>query len=112
MKKLLALLAVFTLSCSPVAAEVLGLDWKLSHSYNVTDKLGNTDLQVGKTLTMGGIELTADLDYDVDAQLFGGSDYKMTWSSPTVAGLEAWVSTGLDIDWKSEDIMAGFSLEF
>jgi len=113
MKKLLAAILLATVSVLPVKAGVLGLDWKLTGDYNVTDTLSQIDMQVGKTFNLSGLSLTADLDYDVTGSAFMGSDYKISMDNALgVQGLEIYGKTGLDVDWKKEDYHVGIVLEF
>lgn len=113
MKKLLATLVLSCAMVFPVKADVLGLDWKLTADYNATDKLSQYDIQVGKTIDLGGLSLTADLDYDLSSSVFMGSDYKVAMEDAFgVSGLELYGKTGLDVDWKKEDYHVGIILEF
>ncbi len=114
MKKLLAAILLATVSVLPVKADVLGLDWKLTGNYNLTDEVSQYDIQVGKTIDLvGGLALTADLDYDITTSTFGGSDYKIAMDDALgISGLELYGKTGLDVDWKKEDYNVGFVLEF
>ena len=113
MKKLLATLVLMSAMVFPVKAEVLGLDWKLTGNYNLSDELSQYDIQTGKTIDLGGISLTADLDYNLSSSTFMGSDYKISMNDAFgVSGLELYGKTGLDVDWKKEDYHVGFVLEF
>jgi len=113
MKKLLAAILLASVSVLPVKAEVLGLDWKLTANYNLTDELSQYDIQAGKTIDLGGLSFTADLDYDISASAFMGSDYKLAMEDAFgVSGLELYGKTGLDVDWKKEDYNIGMVLEF
>ncbi len=113
MKKLIATLVLASAIVFPVKADVLGLDWKLTGNYNLTDELSQYDIQVGKTIDVGGLSLTADLDYNISTSLFGGSDYKLSMGDAFgVSGLELYGKTGLDKDWKKEDYHVGFELTF
>ena len=114
MKKLLAAILLATVSVLPVKADVLGLDWKLTGNYNLTDEVSQYDIQVGKTIDLvGGLALTADLDYDITTSTFCGSDYKIAMDDALgISGLELYGKTGLDVDWKKEDYNVGFVLEF
>ena len=113
MKKiLLATLLFVCLNPLTASAGMLGLDWSATGEYNLDTDASSLTMEVGRSMDLGGITLTADADFDIMASSFGGTDYKASMAMPGSSGLEFYLSTGLSSDWAREDVVAGFSLSW
>ena len=108
MKKLLLTFALAMAIANPAYAELFGLDWESTGEYNVDTEVTSLTAQVGKSILLNGLTLTADADYDIIGSSFSGTDYKASFDVSD--NLEMYLSTGLDSTWTREDLVAGFKV--
>ena len=106
MKKLLLTFALAMAIANPAYAELFGLDWESTGEYNVDTETTSLTAQVGKSIFLSGLTLSADADFDIIGASFSGTDYKA--SIDVKDNLEVYLSTGLDTTWTREDLVAGF----
>ena len=76
MKNTLIGVAILTLVSLPTSAGMLGMDWEATGEYNVDTEVSTLKAEVGKTISLGGLSLTADADFDIIGTEFSGTDYK------------------------------------
>ena len=112
MKNTLIGVAILTLVSLPASAGMLGMDWEATGEYNVDTEVSTLKAEVGKTISLGGLSLTADADFDIIGTEFAGTDYKAEMSIPGASGLEVYVKSGLSKTWKREDIIAGVTFSW
>ena len=112
MKNTLISVAILTIVSLPSSAGMLGMDWEATGEYNVDTEVSTLKAEVGKTISLGGLSLTADADFDIIGTAFSGSDYKAEMSIPGASGLEVYVKSGLSKTWKREDIIAGVTFSW
>ena len=112
MKNTLIGVAILTLVSLPTSAGMLGMDWEATGEYNVDTEVSTLKAEVGKTISLGGLSLTADADFDIIGTAFSGTDYKAEMSIPGASGLEVYVKSGLSKTWKREDIIAGVTFSW
>ena len=112
MKNTLISVAILTLVSLPSSAGMLGVDWEATGEYNVDTEVSTLKAEVGKTISLGGLSLTADADFDIIGTAFSGTDYKAEMSIPGASGLEVYVKSGLSKTWKREDIIAGVTFSW
>ena len=112
MKNTLIGVAILTLVSLPTSAGMLGMDWEATGEYNVDTEVSTLKAEVGKTISLGGLSLTADADFDIIGTEFSGTDYKAEMSIPGASGLEVYVKSGLSKTWKREDIIAGVTFSW
>ena len=65
MKNTLIGVAILTLVSLPTSAGMLGMDWEATGEYNVDTEVSTLKAEVGKTISLGGLSLTADADFDI-----------------------------------------------
>ena len=112
MQSTLISVAILTLVSLPASAGMLGMDWEATGEYNVDTEVSTLKAEVGKTISLGGLSLTADADFDIIGTAFSGTDYKAEMSIPGASGLEVYVKSGLSKTWKREDIIAGVTFSW
>ena len=112
MKNTLISVAILTLVSLPSSAGMLGMDWEATGEYNVDTEVSTLKAEVGKTISLGGLSLTADAEFDFIGTAFSGTDYKAEMSIPGASGLEVYVKSGLSKTWKREDIIAGVTFSW
>ena len=112
MKNTLIGAALLTAVSLPTSAGMLGLDWEATGEYNVDTEVSSLTAQVGRTISLGALSLTADADFDIIGTSFSGTDYKASMDLPNASGLELYVKSGLDKTWKREDIIAGVTFSW
>ena len=83
-----------------------------SGEYNIDTEVSTLKAEVGKTISLGALSITADADFDIIGTAFSGTDYKAEMSVPGASGLELYVKSGLDKSWKREDIIAGVTFSW
>ena len=107
MKKLLLSTILATGLTSSAYAGMLGLDWESTGEYNVDTEVSTLTAQVGKSINLSGLTISADLDFDIIGTSFSGSDYKASMMLPGMSNVEVYAKSGLDKNWKREDVIAG-----
>ena len=112
MKNTLIGVAILTLVSLPASAGMLGMDWEATGEYNVDTEVSTLKAEVGITISLGGLSLSADADFDIIGTAFSGTDYKAEMSIPGASGLEVYVKSGLSKTWKREDIIAGVTFSW
>ena len=112
MKNTLIGVAILTLVSLPASAGMLGMDWEATGEYNVDTEVSTLKAEVGKTISLSGLTLTADADFGIIGTAFSGTDYKAEMSIPGASGLEVYVKSGLSKTWKREDIIAGVTFSW
>ena len=96
MKNTLIGVAILTLVSLPASAGMLGMDWEATGEYNVDTEVSTLKAEVGKTISLGGLSLTAEAEMSI----------------PGASGLEVYVKSGLSKTWKREDIIAGVTFSW
>ena len=96
MKNTLIGAALLTAVSLPTSAGMLGLDWEATGEYNIDTEVSTLKAEVGKTISLGALSITADADFDIIGTAFSGTDYKAGMSVPGASGLEVYVKSGLD----------------
>ena len=112
MKKLLLTTTLLIFTTFSVSAGMLGLDWETTGEYNVDTDVSSLTMEVGKSVNLSGLTLSADADFDIIGTSFSGTDYKASMNMHGESGMELYVKTGLDKTWKREDIVAGFTFSW
>ena len=112
MKKLLLTTTLLIFTTFSASAGMLGLDWETTGEYNVDTDVSSLTMEVGKSVNLSGLTLSADADFDIIGTSFSGTDYKASMDMPGASGMELYVKTGLDKTWKREDIVAGFTFSW
>ena len=119
MKKLiLSLLIVFgtlwvmLIPFKVVQAGLLGLDSEIKGEYNLETNKSTLTSQVGKTVGMYGLSVSADVDFDVMEFSYDGMDFKAEYDVLQLNNASIYVSSGLDTNWAMEDITLGMSIKF
>ena len=112
MKKLLLSTILATGLTSSAYAGMLGLDWEATGEYNVDTEASTLKTEVGKSINLSGLTLTADLDFDIIETEFLGSDYKASIMMPGMSNVEVYAKTGLDKTWERENIIAGITFSW
>ena len=112
MKNLLMGTFLMSLISPPASAGMLGMDWEATGEYNIDTEVSTLKAEVGKTISLGALSLTADADFDIIGTAFSGTDYKAEMSIPGASGLEVYVKSGLSKTWKREDIIAGVTFSW
>ena len=103
---------LLTVASLPASAGMLGMDWEATGEYNVDTEVSSLTAQIGKTISLGALSITADADFDIIGTTFSGTDYKASMGVPNASGLEIYVKSGLDKTWKREDIIAGLTFSW
>ena len=106
MKKLLLTTTLLIFTTFSASAGMLGLDWE------TTGEVSTLTAEVGRSINLSGLTLSADADFDIIGTSFSGTDYKASMDMPGASGMELYVKTGLDKTWKREDIVAGFTFSW
>ena len=93
-------------------AGVLGLDSNIKGEYNLETNKSTLTSQVGKTIGMYGLSVSADVDFDVMEFAYDGMDFKAEYDVLQLNNASIYVSSGLDTNWAMEDIKLGFEFNF
>ena len=93
-------------------AGLLGLDSQIKGEYNLETNKSTLTSQVGKTVGMYGLSVSADVDFDVMEFSYDGMDFKAEYDFLEMDNVSIHVSSGLDTNWAMEDIVVGFTLQF
>ena len=112
MKKLLLSTILATGLTSSAYAGMLGLDWEATGEYNVDTEVSSLTTEVGKSINLSGLTISADLDFDIIETEFLGSDYKASIMMPGMSNVELYAKTGLDKTWERENIIAGITFSW
>ena len=91
---------------------VLGLDSNIKGEYNLETNKSTLTSQVGKTIGMYGLSVSADVDFDVMEFAYDGMDFKAEYDVLQLNNASIYVSSGLDTNWAMEDIKLGIELNF
>ena len=110
MKKLLASAVFATALSTSASAGLVGLDWEATGEYNLDTEVTALSAEVGRTFSVGGMELSVDADFDLDAANFSGTDWKLNYGLSS--GVDAYVKSGLTKDWGREDVVLGVTVSF
>ena len=95
-----------------VHAGLLGLDSEIKGEYNLETNKSTLTSQVGKTVGMYGLSVSADVDFDVMEFAYDGMDFKAEYDVLQLNNASIYVSSGLDTNWAMEDITLGMSIKF
>ena len=112
MKNTLIGAALLTAVSLPASAGMLGMDWEATGEYNLDTEVSTLKAEIGKTISLGGLSITADADFDIIGTAFAGTDYKAEMDVPGASGLELYVKSGLDKTWKRENVIAGVTFSW
>ena len=93
-------------------AGVLGLDSSIKGEYNLETNKSTLTSQVGKTIGMYGLSVSADVDFDVMEFAYDGMDFKAEYDVLQLNNASIYVSSGLDTNWAMEDIKLGIEVIF
>ena len=93
-------------------AGLLGLDSEIKGEYNLATNESTLTSQVGKTVGMYGLSVSADVDFDVMEFSYDGMDFKAEYDVLQLNNASIYVSSGLDTNWAMEDITLGMSIKF
>ena len=106
------ILWVMLIPLKVVHAGLLGLDSEIKGEYNLETNKSTLTSQVGKTVGMYGLSVSADVDFDVMEFSYDGMDFKAEYDFLEMDNVSIHVSSGLDTNWAMEDIVVGFTLQF
>ena len=112
MKKLLLTTTLFIFTTFSASAGMLGFDWSTTGEYNVDTEVSTLTAEVGRSINLSGLTLSADADFDIIGTSFSGTDYKASMDMPGASGMSIYVKTGLSKTWEREDIVAGFTFSW
>ena len=87
MKNTLIGAALLTAVSLPASAGMLGMDWEATGEYNLDTEVSTLKAEVGKTISLGVLSITADADFDIIGTAFAGTDYKAEMDVPGASGL-------------------------
>jgi len=93
-------------------AGLLGLDNQIKGEYNLETNKSTLTSQVGKTIGMYGLSVSADVDFDVMEFAYDGMDFKAEYDVLQLNNASLYVSSGMDTNWAMEDIKLGFEFSF
>ena len=93
-------------------AGLLGLDSQIKGDYNLETNKSTLTSQVGKTIGMYGLSVSADVDFNVMEFAYDGMDFKAEYDVLQLNNASIYVSSGLDTNWAMEDITLGMSINF
>ena len=93
-------------------AGLLGLDSQIKGEYNLETNKSTLTSQVGKTIGMYGLSVSADVDFDVMEFAYDGMDFKAEYDILDANSTSLYISSGLDTNWGLENIVIGFTAEF
>ena len=93
-------------------AGLLGLDSEIKGEYNLETNKSILTSQVGKTIGMYGLSVSADVDFNVMEFAYDGMDFKAEYDVLQLNNASIYVSSGLDTNWAMEDITLGMSINF
>ena len=74
MKNTLIGAALLTAVSLPASAGMLGMDWEATGEYNLDTEVSTLKAEVGKTISLGVLSITADADFDIIGTAFAGTD--------------------------------------
>ena len=106
------ILWVMLIPLKVVHAGLLGLDSEIKGEYNLETNKSTLTSQVGKTVGMYGLSVSADVDFDVMEFAYDGMDFKAEYDVLQLNNASIYVSSGLDTNWAMEDITLGMSIKF
>ena len=106
------ILWVMLIPLKVVHAGLLGLDSEIKGEYNLETNESTLTSQVGKTVGMYGLSVSADVDFDVMEFSYDGMDFKAEYDVLQLNNASIYVSSGLDTNWAMEDITLGMSIKF
>ena len=106
------ILWVMLIPLKVVHAGLLGLDSQIKGEYNLETHKSTLTSQVGKTIGMYGLSVSADVDFDVMEFSYDGMDFKAEYDVLQLNNASIYVSSGLDTNWAMEDITLGMSIKF
>jgi hypothetical protein len=93
-------------------AGLLGLDSQIKGDYNLETNKSTLTSQVGKTIGMYGLSVSADVDFNVMEFAYDGMDFKAEYDVLQLNNASIYVSSGLNTNWAMEDIKLGFEFNF
>ena len=93
-------------------AGLLGLDSQIKGDYNLETNKSTLTSQVGKTIGMYGLSVSADVDFNVMEFAYDGMDFKAEYDVLQLNNASVYVSSGLDTNWAMEDIKLGYEFNF
>ena len=93
-------------------AGLLGLDSQVKGDYNIETNKSTLTSQVGKTISLYGLSVTGDIDFNVIDFAYDGMDFKAEYDVLELNSTSLYVSSGLNTNWEMEDIVVGFEFNF